>query len=276
MSENPFGHLFGSLPTAADLQRWEEDRERMTATITDLVQQRENLTRMIELARSFVEPRLLRPTAAAKAEAAALKRTPTGRAIRGSWTDAVLNVVRANPEGVSYEDIKIQLPAAFREVLSRNPEHKSFYGALRRLDAELGLVVRHNSHAFTPDGFRRYQKDVVAGRRPEVVAYNGGGSVIGDEIVSFLRMNGPHRAPIIKQHLAQFAQFEAVQRNSSQIYNVLKSLKGKGDIEHDETTGLYAVPNANEPPAELPLDGSEAGGVGAPPNENVVGFRRPR
>jgi hypothetical protein len=271
----PFSHLFGSLPTAADLQRWEEDRERMTATITDLVQQRENLTRMIDLARSFVEPNLLRPTAAAKAEAADLKRSRSGRASKGSWTEALLSIAKANPDGISYDDAKIQLPAAFREIISRDPNCKSFYGALRRLDAEDGLIVRHNAHIFTPDGFRRYKKDVESGKRAAVVALASGGSPAGEEIINFLRAHGPHRAPIIKQHLAQFPDFEAVQRNSSQIYNILKSLKGKGDILHDEATGLYSVAQANEPPAELPLSGSEAGGAPTPPNENVVGFRRP-
>lgn len=276
MSENPLASMFGSLPTAADLQRWEEDRERMTATITELVQQRENLTRMIDLARGFVEPKLLRPTAAARAEAADLRRGKSGRAFWGSWTDAIATIVRANPDGISFDDIRVQLPAAFREVLSRNPDHKSFYGALRRLDAEAGVIVRHNAHAFTPEGFKRYQKDVAAGRRSEVVALSSGGSLAGEEIVNFLRMHGPHRAPVIKEHLAQFPDFDAVQRNSSQIYNILKALKAKGVVQHDETTGLYSVHNENGPPTELPLGGPEAGGVAAPPNENVVGFRRPR
>ena len=271
MSENPFAHLFGSLPTAADLQRWEEDRERMTSTITELVQQRENLTRMIDLARGFVEPHLLRTTAASKAEAADLKRTPSGRVAKGSWVGALLNIAKANPNGLSYDDARVQLPAAYREILHRDPNCKSFYGALRRLEVD-GSIVRHNGHIFTPEGFKRYKKDVKDGRRSEVMALSSGGSIAGEAIISFLRMHGPSRAPIIKRHLAQFPELDAIQRNSSQIYNILKSLKDKGDILHDETKGLYSVVQANEPPAELPLGGSEAGGAPTPPFENVHRF----
>lgn len=275
MADNPFTDLFSSLPTAEDLRRWEAERERMNAAITDLVTKRENLTRMIDLARSFVEPNRLKPSASSIAEAAELKRTPSGKVVKGSWMTALANVAKAHPDGISYEEVRLQLPAAFREVLARDSNSKSFYGAMRRLEVD-GHIVRHNGHIFTPAGYKKHQRAVDAGKIADVTAGGKPVSAVDPVLFAFLREHGPQRASVIRSHLITHPEFDALRRNESQLYNVLKRLKDRGEINHDEATGLYSVVGESEPSAELPLDGPQPGGVAAPPFENVVGFSRPR
>lgn len=261
----PLSGLFASLPSVEQVHLWEEECRRIDAHIEELKARRDKFAQMIELAKGLTEPpaphplvRQAPPEKAVEQEVTSVEKLPRlkkgGRRRREeTWRSAVEVIVRAHPGGISYEQIKQSVPPHLKAQLEEFPEAKGFYTALRRLEKE-GICVRHNSMAFSKEGYARYLERLEAGEIEEVSKRRG--SPMEDAIKDFLTEHGPSRGVAIRAHLIQFNEFAGpVIRNSSAMYNVLLRLKKSGEILHDEESSTYSMP-PNENGA---LNGSAAG-----------------
>jgi hypothetical protein len=281
----PLEDLFANLLTPEDVRRWELECSRIDAAIEDLTTKREKFGQMIDLARGLMSSpatEVSKPdTAPDKGDtspvepAAAAPRLKRGgrRRREETWKSAIEVIVKASPDGVAYDRIKELVPQRLKEQLEQFPAAKGFYAALAKLESE-GVIVRHNSMAFTKNGFARYRKRVAAGEIAEPSRRRG--SPMEDTIKQFLRDNDPAKGAEIRAHLIQFDEFAAVIRNSSAMYNVLLRLKAQGEIEHDAEAKTYSLVQENGAPKALPVSAPETGEAATSLFENVVGFPRPR
>jgi hypothetical protein len=274
-------------PDEALVRQWEEECAKIDAMIVELTAARDNFAQLVRSARGLkrsADPvERLEPESAPKAKVVAkpapkppkLRRAKRKSARRGgtSWRNSVELIVKAHPEGISYDRIKELVPEKLKEQLAQFPEGKGFYAALSRLERDK-IIVKQNSMAFTKKGFAAYQARVEAG---EVEAPLGRrrGSVIEDAIKGFLLANGPSKGSEIRAHLIQFPDFgPSVLKNSSAMYNVLLRLTKNEEILHDKEAATYSI--AQENGASAQADAPEVGRAATLPFENVIGFRQPR
>lgn len=273
MTDGLFDSLFKELPSEADIARWEAEGARMDAAIRELTEKRQRLDHLINMARSFIDG----ASSPAPPFAAPVPRRKDGAARKGTWMNTLREIALAHPEGISYADIRSKLPPGLQEAFEKETAPKGFYGGLRRLERE-EVIVRHNSHVFTPTGFKLYQERLAAGRIKPVSGPNRG-SPISDEIKDYIANHGPSKAVAIKGHLCTFDEFKTpLMRNTSAIYNFLKRLVDRGELLHDTDSATYRLPNqqphiiegANkiEAPNGNAASAPTAGEVAASPIEN--------
>ena len=274
---DPLSHLFSSLPGPDELRRWEEECARIDAAINDLRAKRERFGQMIELARCLMPP-VIEEAIAPVDETITPERSSEPHLKKGgrrprekTWKMAVEVIVKANPDGISYDKIKELIPAHLKEQLERFPAGKGFYAALARLEKD-GVIVRRNGRAFTKRGYARYLELVAAG---EVVAPNRRrGSPMEDAIKQFLRDNGPSKGVALRAYLIGFDEFAGpVIKNSSAMYNVLLRLKKSGEILHDEEAATYSIGQETGAPVAKPTSAPEAGEAVTSPIESQPTLR---
>lgn len=282
----PLSGLFASLPSVEQVLLWEEECRRIDAHIEQLRARRDKFAQMIELAKGLTEdepspqpatrepqkPREPEAKPEAASEVAPRLKKGGSRRREQTWRSAVEVIVRAHPGGISYDQIKHSVPPHLKAQLEQFPEAKGFYTALRRLEAA-GVIVRHNSMAFSKEGYARYLERVAAGEIKETGKRRG--SPMEDAIKEFLAEHGPSKAVAIRAHLIQFEEFaKPVIRNSSAMYNVLLRLKKSREILHDENSATYSVPqNENGALNGDAVGAPEAGRVAALPIENQPTLR---
>jgi len=283
-------------PDEALVRQWEDECARIDSMIADLTVAREHFAQMIRSAKGLKQgvaeaekpesqpvttpPTEAKVAPAEKRKAVAKPAPKPGRrkkraAKRGgtTWRSAIEVIVKANPDGISYDRIKELVPEKLKEQMAQFPETKGFYAALSRLEKEK-KIVKLNSMAFTKRGFASYQARVAAGEVAEMPSRRRG-SVIEDAIKEFLRDNGPSKGSAMRAHLIQFPDFgPSVLKNSSAMYNVLLRLTKSGELLHDEEAATYSIAQENGAPAQA--DAPEAGRGATLPFENVIGFRQPR
>lgn len=264
MNSDAFSQLF-NLPGAEEIKRWEEEYRRMGEAIEEIEKKRAYLAGLIAAARGeSVSPHI------AKA------RKKDGSLRPGTWIYAIAEIAKANPEGLSYPNLRKRLPDDLRAKLKENPHCKGFYGALRRLERD-EIIVRHRAHIFTPAGYKRYSDKVERGEINPVRGNDYRHSPMADTIKAYIAENGAAKATALRAHLSKMPQFSDAMRNTSAIYNVLKRLVEREELKHDAETATFALPNENEPPAEeTPPSGSDAGRAATLPFDNVLGFPRAR
>jgi hypothetical protein len=281
----PLSGLFASLPSVEQVHLWEEECRRIDAHIEELKGRRDKFAQMIELAKGLTEsapapqpqPQPQRekvndPPEVTSAEAPRRLKKGGPRRREQTWRSAVEVIVRAHPGGISYEQIKQSVPPHLKAQLEEFPEGKGFYTALRRLEAD-GVIVRHNSMAFSKEGYARYLERVAAGEIEK--ASKRRGSPMEDAIKDFLSNHGAAKGVAIRAHLIQFDEFAGpVIRNSSAMYNVLLRLKKSGEILHDEETSTYFVPQKENGAHNGDAAGApETARVAALPTENQPTLR---
>lgn len=258
MAADSLSDLF-SLPGADEVRRWQVEHKKIEDAIKQLHEKRIYLERLIAVAKG----ESLSPTNARRAD---------GKMMPGSWMDEIAKIVKENPEGYSYSDLKAALPGALAEALLKNPNHKAFYGALRRLERG-EVIVRHANHAFTPAGYKRYLDKVQAGEVSEVQGHDPRHSPVADEIKRFLAENGPSKATKMRAHLTAIPQFASGMRNSSAIYNVLRRLVEREELVHDEETSVFAIPGQDKAPVGHAAGAESAERVAALSNDTPPLFR---
>lgn len=273
---------FSNLVSLSEVRRWEEECARIDQQIAELTAKRQKFGQLIELAKEFAEPtapsREIQPLALTGDKSASPPRLAKGgrRRREDTWKHAIEVIVKAHPEGISYEKIKELVPERLKKQLEHFPAGKGLYTALKKLE-DAKVIVRKNGVAFTQKGYVDYKKKVAAGEA-EDISNKRRGSPIEDAIKQFLRDHGPSKGAEIRAHLIRFEEFgPAVLRNSSAMYNVLLRLKGRGEVWHDEDASTYSLAQDN---GALHSDAASApkvkGGAATLPFENVVGFPRSR
>ena len=276
----PFTDLFNFAPGLAEIRQMEEECAKIDETIADLQARRKRYGQLIELARTLVNEPLAPAPASVPASAEATDKPKAQQRLKrgGSrrreqtWIAAVEVIVKAHPEGITYDRIKELVPDRLKNQLLQFPEAKGFYTALRKLEAQK-VVFRYKGTAFTPKGYEAYRKKVAAGLISEI-ATGRRGSPIEDAVMAFLEKEGPSKAPTIRANLITYEGFgPSVLRNSSAMYNVLKRLVDRGEIEHDIEAAVYRLPNENEAPSGLSAGASETGEVASSPIENQPSLR---
>ncbi|HEU0098079.1 MAG TPA: hypothetical protein VFQ67_04815 [Allosphingosinicella sp.] len=274
---DPFSDLFSALPSMDDVRRWEEECARIDAVMKDMAARRQRFGKMVQLAKELLDPEAQPSTLDEGEEAEEAERDlPSPKITRNrgkqSWRTAVGVIVRANPEGITYDNIKEQAPPHLKQQLERFPDGKGFYSALRRLEQD-GHIVRHNGMAFTKKGYAKYKAKVEAGEA--VVVTPRRASPMAGAIKQYLSEHGPATGAAIQAYLIRFPEFAGpVLKNNSAMYNVLLRLKARNEILHDGEAGTYSLAQDNG--ASTKADAPEAGRVAALPFENVVGFPRSR
>ncbi|HEV7341262.1 MAG TPA: hypothetical protein VGN68_06475 [Sphingopyxis sp.] len=266
--------LFAGLPSPEDVGKWERASAELGEKIKELSDRKLRVDELIERAKLIFSPdpsRQVETISPSVVDSEPPKSSDGARMPKGIWMSSILEVARAKPDGLSYEDVRSQLPERLQNQIVRG-NNKAFYGSMRRLERD-GLVVRYNGHLFTPEGYERFKKSPEHG---SLTAQGGAkrGSPIGDAIKAFLEKNGPSKALQIKEHLCLTPEFRSpLLRNSSALYNVLKRLSDRNEIIHDKENALFSVADENEAPNDKVAGASEAGEVGASPNENRSLFR---
>jgi len=240
--------LLSGIPTDEDVARWRADLKRLRGAIADLHDKEAKLERLI---------------AAWSGEAVERAGTTVFRRKKGSgdatWIGQVKAIALKNPEGISYDDVREALPEPFASMIEEDPSHKSFYGAMRRLDRS-GDVVRHNNHLFTPDGFKKYKADLEAGKREPVDGYDRRSSPMQEALKAFLEAHPWSKPVVIKDALCENPELKpGLTRNSATIYNVLNKLKDRGELLKNEEDGSYALADENEAPNGKTGGASETG-----------------
>jgi hypothetical protein len=269
MADDTLFSYFKSLPTPEDLERWEEEHARMGAAIKELTEKREQLGKLIQVAAEIYGGK------------EAIRRGVGGTDKRrgpqkGTWMSAIMEIAKDHPNGISYDDLRKALPEPFASTIVKDPHAKAFYGAMRRLENEMKVAVRHKSHFFTLEAFETYQKRAALGEIAEVRGRDTRGSPLIDELKRFLADNPRSGSGSIKNHLIRFPAFRtSILRNSSAIYNVLKRLKDREEIVRHED-GSYSLALENGAPDGDAAGAPEDGRAATLPFENVVGFPRPR
>lgn len=272
----PFTDLFNFAPGMAEIRQMEEECAKIDEAIADLQARRQRYGQLIELALTLVNE----PPAPAAAPAEPVDKPKVqprlkkggSRRREQTWKAAVEVIVKAHPEGITYDRIKELVPDSLKSQLVQFPEAKGFYTALRKLEAQK-VVLRHKGAAFTPKGYEAYRQKLVAGLISEI-ATGRRGSPIEDAVMTFLKKEGPSKAPAIRANLITYEGFgPSVLRNSSAMYNVLKRLVDRGEIAHDIEAAVYRLPNENEAPAAEPLGASETGEVTASPIDSQPTLR---
>jgi hypothetical protein len=264
----------------ADVRRWEEECVRLDAEIAARQARREKFAQMIALAREVaaeatavyaVAPEAAEnSTADPAAEAPPRLKHGGSRRREDTWKYALEVLVKAHPEGISYDRLKEQVPPKLKEQLKAFPAAKGFHKALRVLHDEK-VIVRDKGIAFPKKAYDKYLAQVKAGRAKPIETPKRE-SPIADAVLEFLRKNGPAKGAAIRAHLVQFPGFgPSVLRNSSALYNVLLRLKERGEIVHDAEAATYSIAQENGAPAEA--SAPDAGRAATLPFENVVGFR---
>ena len=270
MSSGTLFDYFKHLPSADDLKRWEEEHARMGLTIQELTEKRHQLGQLIKVAAAIHGGEVARVRGIGNAN---LGRARGGES--GTWLSAILQIAERHPDGISYDDIRSQMPEPYASKLSRDPVAKSFYGALGKLEGA-GKIVRYHGHVFTPEGIERHKARVASGEISDVQGHDYRGSPMTDELMGFLAENPRSAASAIKAHLCTFAEYrKGLKNHSSAIYNLLRRLRDREQvIRHAD--GTYSLPNENEAPDGSAVGAPDDGRAGTLPFENVVGFPRPR
>jgi hypothetical protein len=267
MSSGTLFDYFKALPSADDLRRWEEEHARMGVTIKELSEKREQLGQLIKVAATIHGGKEASRRGIGNGNVGKVRRGD-----KGTWMTAILEVVERHPDGVKYEQLRAEMPEPYASRLSRDPNAKSFYGSMSKLDAA-GKVVRHRGHLFTADAFERYQSRVASGEIGEVAEHANRGSPMTDELITFLADHPRSTGAEIKDHLCSFEQFKGgLKRNSSAIYNVLRRLRDREEIFRHED-GSYSLPNENEAPNGNAAGASDAGEAATSPNDSQPTLR---
>lgn len=261
MADDTLLNHFKSLPTPEDLDAWEEEHARMGVLIKNLTEKREQLGKLIQVGAAIYGGK----------EVARRANTGRGRSRKGSWLNAIAEIVKANPTGISYDRVREALPEPFASMIVKDPHTKSFYGAMRRLDEE-GTVVRYRSHLFTPEGHLIHLERVANGEIPDVEGHDYRGSPMSDALKAFLLEHPRSSAATIKRHLIARPEFLSLKRNTSAIYNVLKRLKDRDEIAHHED-GTYSLVSENEAPDGSATGASETGEGATSPIESQPTLR---
>jgi hypothetical protein len=177
----------------------------------------------------------------------------TGQPIKDeplSWTDAMMSVVSAAQGPLTYNELRDRMQNG--PSRGRTWTDKSFYGAMGKLD-EKGQLIRHKGHVFSVAAYERFQMDIAAGRAKDFDAAtpNRQPSALGKLMAGIVAnqpigLSSAHIIGIVRQN-PEFA--EAVEKNKTFAYNVLKSLVDKGEITKRD--GLY-FPIFNPPDPRFP------------------------
>ena len=265
--------LLNALPDADLLGQWERLSEDLGAKILELQEKKDKFDALI----AGIKPLLTKGVPPVKnenhiendvdpvAQAATASLPPEGRVRKGAWMTAIHQIAKDHPGGISYEAAKALLPTALQEQLSRG-NTKAFYGSLRRLERDKELV-RFNSHIFTPEGFVEFEKSPNYASLSKKGSPNRG-SPIGNAVKEFIAENGPSKALAIKEHLCRTPEFrKPLMRNSSALYNVLKRLVDRGELNHDKERSTYSIVHENEAPNDQVAGASEAGEAPTSPND---------
>lgn len=274
-------NLFQSLPGPEDVRRWEEECVRMDEAIADLTARRNRVGQLIAFARHLFEQgnasealkkiEEVASEAEAASKAPAASKTAKRPRARGkeTWRAAIEVIVKAHPEGISYDKIKQMVPEKLKKQLEEFPEAKGFYTALRKLD-EAKVIVRRNGVAFTRKGYAAYQEKLAKGETEDITVIRRE-SPMAEAIKAFLRGSGPSKGTAIRAFLMGVPELAGpVLRNSSAMYNVLLRLKERGEILHDVDAATYSVPQENGAPANA--GAPDTGRAATLPFENVIGF----
>lgn len=233
MSRGTFNDMF-SLPGPDEIRRWEEERDRISEAIRELNEKRAYIERLISAARG--EP-----------HTTGSSRRVDGKMKPGTWMHTIAQIVFRNPEGLSYDELREQIPGDFGEAIRKNPSLKAFYGALRRLERD-EVIVRHRNHAFTPAGYKRYRDKIERGELEEVKGHDYRQSPMADAIKEFLAYNGPSKVVSLRSYLSSKPQFSDSMRNQSAIYNVLKRLVERDELIHNEANATFALAGNEKAP----------------------------
>lgn len=262
-----FSSFFKNLPTAEDLAQWEDEHARMGVAIKDLTEKRQQLGELIRVAAAIHGGTEARKRGVGNANLGTSRGV-----IKGSWMHAVLEVASRYPEGVHYDQLRLEMPEPFASKLAQDPNAKSFYGAMRRLE-EAKKAKRYKNHLFPYEAFLKHKAMVEAGEIGDVQGRDPRGSPMADELKAFLAKSPRASAKSIRAHLIEFPDFRTgLTRNSSAIYNLLKKLRDREEIvQHDDN--LYSLLDGNEAPNGNPAGASVAGEVRASPEDNQPSLR---
>lgn len=245
--------FFKSLPSADDLRRWEEEHARMGNAIKELTAKRDQLAELIKVGALIHGGNEALKRGYGNGNTGKIRARHDGR---GTWMSAILEIAERNPDGVSYDAVRDQMPEPFASRLAKNPNAKSFYGAMGKLEVA-ERVMRHKGHLFTPSGFQEHMRKVRAGEIDDVEGHDPRGSPMTDALKAYLAEHPRTTAKAIKSHLCEIPEFaKGLKRNTSSIYNVLKKLRDREEIIHHED-GSYSLVDEIEAPFGIADGASE-------------------
>ncbi|MER9134756.1 hypothetical protein NKI20_00350 [Mesorhizobium sp. M0830] len=251
--------LFDSdvLLSVAELQRRMKDLQEWQAQITALQKQVAETQEWINLVAKVIGPEranqligdvpvLTQVRALNEAIPSTVRQRPGGV----TWTSFIENYVNSVNRPVDYAELR---EAISNSILGSKLEksEKSFYGAIGKLTDSL-RIVKEDGWIFSVADYNEYKRKVSKGENeplpPSSSEQHARGSRIGDQIKRFLKTqtDGATGRQII-EHVLQIQEFqEVIERNNTNVYNVLYRLAKRQELRKVGTT--YYSPEA--PPIE--------------------------
>lgn len=256
--------------TAAEIAQWQQESAAIDAEIERLRKSKLGLEDKLRAAQ------LLFPSLFLIAQPEKGKGRGQAKFRKGllTWPHIIEDAVRSSVTGIRQKELLDDI----RDGKHGKPlnSESGFYNAIQKVLKQKKTVIKHGEWLFTPAQFQEYMRKVEAGEIEDCALNLEFGSPSGAEIVRYVTAHPHSKSPEIIAHVwkVQEAKGEAPQSRTS-LYNVIRRLADQKKISKDSKGG-YIPYQENEPPAENPPSGSDAGEVAASLFENVVGFPRSR
>jgi hypothetical protein len=172
-------------------------------------------------------------------EMTAIKRR--GRA--ALWRAEISKIVLRSDHGLANDEVKAELrKTALSSYLDTRRSTREYYLAVTKLQ-EKEVIIYHNSMAFSPEAFKRFQRDVEAGivedKRPIA---QGHYSPMGEAIVELATRSGVGlRRYDLTAELNKDPMFaEPLAKHPSVFYNTVSHLIKRGRLE--KIGDIYRIP----------------------------------
>lgn len=242
-----------------DYLSWRRERQANSAQIADLQSKNDDLDRKIAAAE------VLFPMLPAFKQ---ISYGDEGPAEVSTWRGLVLYALSKEGAGITQARIlDLGKATALADRVRRSPN--GLYVAMKKLEAS-GEVVRDGARFFLREVWEAIQRGEIEDRH---VPDEGPQGVVIDLLADGKARTPGQIAEALKANPRTSAQ---ATKNVNYSYNLLRRMLAHEKIKKLSDGRYASAEKENEPPAELPLGGSDASGVAAPPFENVVGFPRPR
>lgn len=256
--------------TPSEIAQWQEQCAQIDLEIERLQKDKSDIKDRLRAAQLLAPSLFLLaqpPKAKGRGNAVMRKGLPT-------WAHIIEEAVRNSGTGIRQKDLLDSIRSG-RHGKRLDGGEGGYYNAIQKVLSRK-IVIKRGEWLFTPAQFQEYMRKVDAGEIADHAENTEYGSASAAEIVRYVLSHQGAKSPAIIDHIwaVQEANGEAQQSRTS-LYNVIRRLVDQKKLSKDGRGGFVPY-KENEPPAELPLDGSDTEGAATPSFENVVGFHRPR
>lgn len=253
--------------TTAEIARWQEQCAEIDRDVETLYR------RKAEIGERLKAAQLLAPSLFILAQPPKAKGRGQATIRKGllTWPHIIEEAVRNSGSGMRQRDLLDSIRSG-RHGKRLDGGEGGYYNGIQKV-LRRGIVIKRGEWLFTPAQLEEYLRKVEAGEIADVADNAEYGSPSAAEAVRFATAHPGAKSPEIINHIwaGQKAAGEPVQSKTS-LYNVLKRLVEQEKLSKDSKGGFHPF-NANEAPSGEAAGASEAGEVGASPDDTQPSLR---